>query len=66
MNEIILCYLFCNVIITIFMYNDVMNMNGYSQKRKLLGILTLIIFGLLLLIYAMVERFIEEWRDFND
>jgi len=59
-------YLLCNVIITGFMYDDVMNLSGYTQKRKLLGILTLVVFGLLLLIYALVERFIEEWREYDD
>lgn len=66
MNEIIYMYLLCNVIITGFMYDDVMNLSGYTQKRKLLGILTLVVFGLLLLIYALVERFIEEWREYDD
>ena len=66
MNEIIAGYLLCNIIITGFMYYDVMNISGFSQKRKLLGILTLVIFGLLLLIYALIERFIEEWREYDD
>lgn len=66
MNEIIYMYLLCNIIITGFMYNDVMSMGGYSQKRKLLGVLTLVVFGLFLLIYAIVERFIEEWREYDD
>lgn len=66
MNEIIAGYLLCNMIITGFMYDDVMNMSGYSKQKKLLGILTLIIFGIFLLIYAIIERFIEEWRDYDD
>lgn len=66
MTEIIYIYLLCNVIITGFMYDDVMSLSGYSQKKKLLGILTLIIFGLFLLIYAIIERFLEEWREYDD
>lgn len=65
MNEIILGYFLCNQIITIFMYKDIMYYTSYSYKKRLTGLITLMLFGTLLLIYAIVERFLEEWNDYD-
>lgn len=66
MNEILLSYFLYNQIITIFMYKDVMYNTSYSFKKRLLAIITLMLFGTLLLVYVIIERFIYKWRNYND